>query len=146
MLYFAYGMNLDPFNMYDTQEVGPGVLHDWELVFRGHANIERKKHAIVPGALWEVDDLGWLDRREGYPIYYDRAEVEVQGPDGLVQAVTYFMADHTTLPIMSPGDYYLAMLVAGYEHFGLPKEVLNDATHIALRNDKRRTGAGSAAP
>ena len=86
-LYFAYGMNVNPKKMAglcpDAHVVGPAVLEDYELLFRGNTagngleTIARKAGGKVHGVLWgitqECEDS--LDSYEGYPNLYDKQPV-----------------------------------------------------------------------
>ena len=81
MLYFAYGSNLNHFQMKrrckDSVFLKKINLKDFRLTFRSKyraADIEKKKNSIVPGALYEISksDEKKLDVYEDYPILYKK--------------------------------------------------------------------------
>ena len=81
MLYFAYGSNLNHFQMKrrckDSIFFKKIILKDFRLTFRSKhraADIERKKNSIVPGALFEISksDERKLDIYEDYPVLYKK--------------------------------------------------------------------------
>ena len=81
MLYFAYGSNLNHFQMKrrckDSIFLKKINLKDFRLTFRSKyraADIERKKKSVVPGGLFEISksDEKKLDIYEDYPILYKK--------------------------------------------------------------------------
>ena len=79
MLYFAYGSNLNHFQMKrrckDSVYLKKINLKDFKLTFRSKyraADIEHKKNSIVPGGLFEISksDEKKLDLYEDFPILY----------------------------------------------------------------------------
>ena len=79
MLYFAYGSNLNLFQMKrrckDSIFLKKINLKDFRLTFRSKyraADIEPKKNSIVPGGLFEISksDEKKLDVYEDYPSLY----------------------------------------------------------------------------
>ena len=81
MLYFAYGSNLNHFQMKrrckDSIFLKKINLSDFKLTFRSKyraADIEPKKKSIVPGALFEIskNDEKKLNTYEDYPILYKK--------------------------------------------------------------------------
>ena len=79
MLYFAYGSNLNHFQMKrrckDSIYIKKINLKNFKLTFRSKyraADIEPKKNSIVPGGLFEISksDERKLDLYEDYPILY----------------------------------------------------------------------------
>ena len=77
MLYFAYGSNLNHFQMKrrckDSKYLKKINLKNFRLTFRSKyraADIEPKKNSIVPGGLFEISksDERKLDIYEDYPI------------------------------------------------------------------------------
>ena len=62
MLYFAYGSNLNHFQMKrrckDSIFLKKINLNDFKLTFRNmYADIENKKNSIVPGGLFEISKI-----------------------------------------------------------------------------------------
>ena len=81
MLYFAYGSNLNHFQMKrrckDSFFLKKINLKNFRLTFRSKykaADIEPNKNSIVPGALFEISksDEKKLDIYEGFPILYKK--------------------------------------------------------------------------
>ena len=81
MLYFAYGSNLNIFQMKrrckDSKFLKKIKLKNFRLTFRSKyraADIEPKKNSIVPGALFEISksDEKRLDLYEDYPLLYTK--------------------------------------------------------------------------
>lgn len=87
-LYVAYGSNLDKEQMKyrcpSARPVQSGYLDNWQLIYRGsktgaYASIRYKKGCRVPVGLWEITkhDERFLDRYEGYPIFYQKKNIFV---------------------------------------------------------------------
>ena len=81
MLYFAYGSNLNHFQMKrrckDSVFLKKINITNFKLTFRSKysaADIEPKKNTIVPGALFEISksDEKKLDIYEDFPILYKK--------------------------------------------------------------------------
>ena len=81
MLYFAYGSNLNHFQMKrrckDSFFLKKFILKNFRLTFRSKyraADIEPKKNSIVPGALYKISksDEKKLDVYEDFPILYKK--------------------------------------------------------------------------
>ena len=81
MLYFAYGSNLNLFQMKrrckDSVFIKKYELKGYRLNFRSKyraADIEKSKNSLVPGALFEISksDEKKLDVYEDYPILYKK--------------------------------------------------------------------------
>ena len=81
MLYFAYGSNLNHFQMKrrckDSKFLKKIKLKNFRLTFRSKyraADIEKKKNSIVPGALYEISksDEKKLDVYEDFPILHKK--------------------------------------------------------------------------
>ena len=131
-LYFAYGSNLNHEGMTrrcpDCVPIGRARLEDWQLTFRGVADIRRRRGAHTHGALWRIShpDLERLDRYEGYPSFYRREKVPLPSAGGELLAVTYVMRDQDQrLGLPSAG--YLETIRQGYKQWGLPLIALDFA-------------------
>ena len=87
MFYFAYGSNLNHYQMKNIRCVGSKYLKtiflkDYKLSFchpnklnkYGYANIVKKKGCKVPGAIWEITKKHEkiLDRYEEFPNSYQK--------------------------------------------------------------------------
>lgn len=86
--YIAYGSNLNirqmKFRCPTARIIGTATLPDYELLFKGsktgsYLTVEPKKGKSVPVAVWETTeaDEAALDRYEGFPTFYYKAEMEL---------------------------------------------------------------------
>ena len=128
MLYFAYGSNLNHFQMKrrckDSVFLKKINLTNFKLTFRSKyraADIEPKKNSIVPGALFEISksDEKKLDIYEDYPILYKKYHFYYYGK----KVMTYTMVKK--LPFRFPTEKYLNIIKCGYKDCGLNKKFLN---------------------
>jgi len=117
MLYFAYGSNLNHFQMKrrckDSIYLKKINLKDFRLTFRSKyraADIEPKKNSIVPGGLFEIskNDEKKLDLYEDFPILYKKFYFEYYGK----KVMTYTMVRKT--PFKFPTERYLNVVKRGY--------------------------------
>lgn len=131
MKYFAYGSNMDSFQLKKRKitilKKVPGSLNGYSLNFNkiatnnpkeGYANIVPDKNEVVEGVLYEIprSDLPILDRYEGYPEHYDRIVEEIRFGFGLqkVKAVIYIAQPTKVRKGLYPSREYLNhLLVAG---------------------------------
>ncbi len=127
MLYFAYGSNLNHFQMKrrckDSTFLKKINLKDFRLTFRSKyraADIEVKKKSIVPGALFEISksDEKKLDVYEDYPILYKKHYFYYYGK----KVMTYIMVKKT--PFKFPTERYLNIVKKGYRDCKLDKKFL----------------------
>ena len=127
MLYFAYGSNLNHFQMKrrckDSIFLKKINLKNFRLNFRSKyraADIELKKNLIVPGGLFEISksDEKKLDIYEDYPILYKKYYFNYYGK----KIMTYTMVKKT--PFMYPTDRYLNIVQKGYKDCNLDKRFL----------------------
>lgn len=135
--YMAYGSNLSEEQMAyrcpDAKVVGCGVLHGWQLLFRGCATIEPNPEKNVPVLIWEISerDEKSLDCYEGFPGFYYKKnlEIEVSPLEGgeLVRltAMVYIMNEKPCRRV--PSSRYYKMLEDGYSAFHFPMYVLAQA-------------------
>jgi gamma-glutamylcyclotransferase (GGCT)/AIG2-like uncharacterized protein YtfP len=126
-MYAAYGSNLNHEQMAircpQAKFIQTGILKDYQLVFRGVADIEWNLHSSVLVGLWEITDdcLLALDRYEGYPRLYGRDVAEIQIKTGEIDALIYYMNDGEYYP---PMESYYQSILKGYKHCGLPVKKL----------------------
>jgi gamma-glutamylcyclotransferase (GGCT)/AIG2-like uncharacterized protein YtfP len=127
MLYFAYGSNLNIFQMKrrckDSKFLKKIKLKDFRLTFRSKyraADIEPKKNSIVPGALFEISksDERKLDIYEDYPILYKKIYFTYYGK----KIMTYTMSKKTNFRY--PTERYLNVVKRGYKDCKLDKKFL----------------------
>ena len=118
MLYFAYGSNLNHFQMKRRCKNSTFLkkinLKDFKLTFRSNyraADIEPKKHSIVTGALFEISksDEKKLDVYEDFPALYKKYYFYYYGK----KVMTYTMTKKT--PFRYPTTKYLNIVKRGYE-------------------------------
>ena len=127
MLYFAYGSNLNHFQMKrrckDSVFLKKINLSHFRLTFRSKyraADIEPKKNSIVPGALFEISksDEKKLDVYEDYPILYKKYYFTYYGN----KVMTYTMTKKTQFTF--PNDYYLNIIKKGYGDCKIDQKIL----------------------
>ena len=130
MLYFAYGSNLNHFQMKRRCKNSIFIkkinLKDFKLTFRSKyraADIEYKKGLIVPGALFEISksDEKKLDVYEDFPTLYKKFYFFYYGK----KIMTYTMVKKT--PFMYPTERYLNVVKKGYKDCNLNKKYLKKA-------------------
>ncbi len=127
MLYFAYGSNLNHFQMKrrckDSIFLKKIKLKNFRLTFRSKyraADIEPKKNSIVPGALFEISksDEKKLDIYEDYPFLYKKYYFTYYGK----KVMTYIMTKKTKFKY--PTEIYLNVIKRGYKDCKLEKKYL----------------------
>ena len=130
MLYFAYGSNLNHFQMKrrckDSVFVKKYELKGFRLTFRSKyraADIEKKRNSIVPGALFEISksDERKLDVYEDYPNLYKKYYFSHYGK----KVMTYTMVKKT--PFKFPTERYLNVVTRGYKDCKLDIRYLKKA-------------------
>ena len=133
MLYFAYGSNLNLFQMKrrckDSIFLKKINLKDFRLTFRSKysaADIEPKKNSIVPGGLFDISksDEKKLDVYEDYPILYRKFYFTYYGK----KVMTYTMVKKT--PFRFPTERYLNIVKKGYTNCKLDSKYLKRALKI----------------
>ena len=130
MLYFAYGSNLNHFQMKrrckDSIFLKKINLKEFRLTFRSKyraADIEPKKNSIVPGGLFEISksDEKKLDVYEDFPILYKKYYFFYYGK----RVMTYLMVNKSTFKF--PTERYLNIVKKGYLNCGLDNKFLKKA-------------------
>lgn len=122
--YFAYGMNTNiremTYRCPMAKCLGPGVIDNYKLVFRTHADIEKSEGSTIHGVLWSITDRceKSLDLLEGYPHYYIKQDFIVKpyrqiGNSTHLIAMAYQMKDQTGYA--EPSQHYLECLLEGYK-------------------------------
>ena len=128
MLYFAYGSNLNHFQMKkrckDSIFIKKINLKNFRLTFRSKyraADIEPEKNSIVPGALFKISksDEKKLDVYEDYPSLYKKFYFTYYGK----KVMTYTMVKKSAFKF--PTERYLNVVKRGYKDCGLDKKFLN---------------------
>ena len=127
MLYFAYGSNLNHFQMKkrckDSIFLKKINLKDFKLTFRSKyraADIEYKKGSLVQGGIYEISrsDEKKLDIYEDYPILYKKYYFIYQGKE----IMTYTMIKKNIFRY--PSEYYLNIIKKGYRDCNLDTKKL----------------------
>ena len=127
MLYFAYGSNLNHFQMKkrckDSIYLKKINLKDFKLTFRSKyraADIEKSKNSLVPGALFEISksDEKKLDVYEDFPILYNKYYFYYYKK----KVMTYTMVKKT--PFRYPTERYFNVVKRGYKDCNLNEKYL----------------------
>ena len=130
MLYFAYGSNLNHFQMKrrckDSFFLKKIYLKNFRLTFRSNyraADIESKKNSTVPGGLFKISksDEKKLDIYEDYPILYKKYYFTYYGK----KVMTYTMTKKTRFTF--PTDRYLNIVKRGYKDCDLDVKFIQKA-------------------
>ena len=126
MLYFAYGSNLNHFQMKrrckDSKFIKKLNLKGYTLNFRSKyraADIEKKNNSIVPGGLYEISksDEKKLDIYEDYPILYKKMYFKYYNNT----VMTYIMPKKTIFRY--PTERYLNVVKQGYKDCKLDQKI-----------------------
>ena len=130
MLYFAYGSNLNLFQMKrrckDSVFLKKYELKGYRLNFRSKyraADIEKSKNSLVPGSLFEISksDEKKLDVYEDYPILYKKLYFTYYNKT----VMTYIMVNKTEFRY--PTERYLNVVKRGYKDCKLDMKYLKIA-------------------
>ena len=127
MLYFAYGSNLNLFQMKrrcrDSIFLKKINLKNFRLTFRSKyraADIEPKKNSVVPGGLFDISksDEKKLDIYEDYPKLYKKHYFNYYGK----KVMTYTMVKKSIFKF--PTERYLNIVKKGYNDCKLNNKFL----------------------
>ena len=130
MLYFAYGSNLNHFQMKrrckDSIFLKKINLKNFRLTFRSKyraADIEFKKNSVVPGGLFEIskNDEKKLDIYEDYPVLYKKFHFNYYNK----KVMTYTMVKKSSFKF--PTERYLNIVKRGYKDCKLDYKYLKKA-------------------
>ena len=133
MLYFAYGSNLNHFQMKrrckDSIFLKKYDFKGYRLNFRSKyraADIEKKRNSIVQGALFEISksDEKKLDVYEDFPILYKKIYFKYYNK----KVMTYIMNKKT--PFRYPTEKYLNVIKQGYKDCKLNNKFLTKALRL----------------
>lgn len=147
--YLAYGSNLNIPQMLrrcpDARIIGTAVIPDYRLLFKGsktgsYLTIEPAEGFSVPVAVWDVseDDEAALDRYEGYPSFYYKAEMTLpikgirSGKVRNRKAFIYIMHEERAFGVPSPT--YVRTCRQGYHAFGFDDDLLDEALVFSADN------------
>ena len=131
--YFAYGSNISSHRMINERKINFisrkfAILENYKLVFNkvsknnaylGYANIIESKENIVEGALYEINDsdLKIIDRFEGFPNHYYKANVEIICDGQKIESVVYIANPMMIRENIKPDKKYLNYLLEGKDIF-----------------------------
>ena len=144
MNYIAYGSNMVQeqmaFRCPGARLIGMGYLPGARLEFYLHATVERSQinGAHVPVAVWEISeaDEQRLDRYEGYPSYYIKAERTVHMTDGSeIKGMIYLMNQKRVAP---PAKDYYEGIRRAYLALGFRSEIKKSLEPALLRSLARK--------
>ncbi len=133
MLYFAYGSNLNHFQMKkrckDSKYIKKFEIKGFKLTFRsnyGVADIESKKNFTIQGGLYEISksDEKKLDIYEDFPILYKKIYFDYDDK----KIMAYTMVKKSLF--IYPSKRYLDVIKKGYKDCRLDIKYLEKA----LRN------------
>ena len=142
--YIAYGSNLNIPQMRmrcpQAKIIGTSEIKDYELLFKGsqtgsYLTVEKS----VPVAVWATTDAdeASLDRYEGFPTFYYKAEMELPVKDistGKIQnRKCYVYIMHEDRQLGSPSKFYVRTCLDGYRDFGFDEKILMKA----IKNSRR---------
>jgi gamma-glutamylcyclotransferase (GGCT)/AIG2-like uncharacterized protein YtfP len=145
-LYFAYGSNMDPFQMEKRCPgaivIGPARLDDYRLTFvwdspgwgGGVGHVEEASGDHAWGVLWELTDdhLRALDEYEGIARgVYVRETATVTHDGAPVGAVIYYATDDRYKP---PSARYINALIRGAKAFGIPDAYIDRLRSLLPRS------------
>tara|TARA_Y100000994_G_C15461643_1_gene347113 strand:+ start:124 stop:531 length:408 start_codon:yes stop_codon:yes gene_type:complete len=130
MLYFAYGSNLNHFQMKrrckDSIFIKKYELKGYRLNFRSKyraADIEKKKNSKVVGAIFEISksDEKKLDVYEDFPTLYTKIYFKYYNK----KVMSYIMVRKSKFRY--PTEKYLNVIKQGYKDCNLDKKYLRNA-------------------
>ncbi len=140
--YIAYGSNLNIQQMQrrcpGARVIGTSEIENYRLLFKGSRTgsyliIEPKEGSSVPVAAWSVTDAdeAALDRYEGFPAFYYKAEMRLPikgirtGKVRMRNVFVYIM--HEERPLGLPSEFYLETCLQGYRNFRFDEKILAQA-------------------
>ena len=143
--YIAYGSNLNIRQMRmrcpSARIIGTSEIPGYELLFKGsktgsYLTIEKKDGSTVPVAAREVtvEDEAALDRYEGFPSFYYKAEMKLIRSGKVRERNCFVYIMHEDRPLGIPSGYYVATCLEGYENFGFDSRPLYEAVSKSRRN------------
>lgn len=137
MIYFAFGSNMNLRQMKErcgnSRFISSGFLDGFRFVYDGKSerwggavgNIIPSSDSRVYGALFEVtgSDLESLDRYEGYPVRYQKIDLQIKSGDEELNAFAYYREGEIE---GAPSESYQATVVEGARDCGLPEQYIRE--------------------
>jgi len=130
-LYFAYGANTNVEGMAyrcpNAEPIKTAKLKDWQLVFRGVADVIPCNGDVVTGVLWRITERceKSLDRFEGFPTLYVKRYVKVSIDGQQYRVMFYVMRSRSYTSL--PSACYLNTILEGYDHFQIDRACVHNA-------------------
>lgn len=152
-LYGAYGSNLNESQMQIrcplAKKIGVVRLPDYELVFRGIADMEHKEGSEIMLGIWQITDKceHALDIYEGFPRLYGKKIFDVKAdnfeaiysrdfePSESTKLMIYQMNDQTK--VYRPDTNYLHTIANGFLDFAIPKDTIEQALRNSYLNESK---------
>lgn len=137
MKYVSYGSNMNlqqmSYRCPNTKVYGTGRIYGYKLVFNYHADIiyTGKNDDYVPVVVWDLTDkkdLESLDTYEGYPVYYEKINVDVvmDKTGETFTAMVYSMVEKRK-GVYPPSESYYYCIAEGYIDNYIDSEKLVEA-------------------
>lgn len=126
--YAAYGSNLNHDQMRQrcpaAQPIAVTVLPDWQLVFRGVADIVPAIDNAVPVGLYKItaDCEAALDHYEDYPTLYGKKIIDLHLDGRALSVMTYIM--NPRYGYGPPSEAYFEVIRQGYHDWKIPYSTL----------------------
>lgn len=131
--YFAYGSNLYASQMSQrcpgAKVVRKAYLPNYKLMFRGVADVTKRKGARAEGILFDVTEehVRSLHKFEGYPFKYKVVVGKVIVDGREIDAFWYEIKSKDDNLSKAPSGLYFAKIASGYAAFGLNSDTLYHA-------------------
>lgn len=126
--YAAYGSNLNHQQMRlrcpAAQPIATAVLPDWQLVFRGVADIIPAINTAVPVGLYKITAAceAALDHYEDYPTLYGKKIIDLPLDGQVLSIMTYIM--NPRYGYGPPSEAYVEVIRQGYHDWQIPYSTL----------------------
>jgi gamma-glutamylcyclotransferase len=145
VFYAAYGSNLHPLRLAErvpsARLVATAPFDGWRLVFHKRSNLDGSgKCNIVPAddrvwfTIYEIaaDEKPLLDRIEGLHNGYVDTQFDVPGHG---TCFAYVATESHIDDRLSPYAWYKALVIAGIEYHGFPRDYLRRVHAVSHRDD-----------
>ncbi len=148
-LYFAYGSNINldqmAYRCPAATPLMPVVLHGYELTYRGGgvATVIPKENSTVLGLMWKLtpECEQSLDRYEGYPYLYHKADVAVTDPKtGKIYYTMMYEMDERYKEPSIPSAGYFNGIMEGYRQNNMDTRPLMRSLYKVEQEYESRQG------
>ena len=139
--YAAYGSNLNHQQMHQrcpaAERVETATLENWQLVFRGVADIIPVVGSSVPVGVYRITNTceDALDHYENYPKLYRKEHLSLRFDRKILRVKTYIMNPGYGYGVPSQG--YFDVIRTGYKNWQLPYAALTESLRHALKNHSK---------